>query len=192
MLGESHGAHYNRPMTLMDLLQSAYDGLHTHSGMVALLLAALPVVGTGLARLGKGGKTDADGKLIASLVIGAAVLLLLLDLTGLWVASKVLRKDIVTVALRADAVLLLGPPLCLVASILGMRLVFPLGQLATIRTLRDVGLLLAAGGAALWLLGQFKGWGIWFLGGISELVVLGVLGAGLVAYLVRRASSAPR
>lgn len=186
MLGESLAPHYNHGMTLMDLLRAAYDGLHTHSGTVALLLAALPVGGTALARLGKGGRTDADGKLIASLVIGVAVLLVFVELAALLLAGKVLRRDVFAVAMMADAVLVLGPLLCLAASVAGMRLVFPLGQLATVRTLRDAGLMLALGAALLWLLSQFKGWGIWFLGSIGELIVVAGVAVALLVTLYRR------
>mgnify|MGYP001810010510 CR=1 FL=1 len=192
MLGESQAPDYKRSMTLMDLLKAAYDGLHTHSALVALLLIALPIGGTALARIGKGGRTDADGKLIASLVIGLAVLLVFAELVALLIAAKVVHRDVFGVMMMADAVLILGPPLSLAACIAGLRLVFPLGQLATIRTLRDAGLMLGVGAALLWVLSRFKGWGVWFLGSIAELIVIAGVAIALGVYLVRRSTKEPR
>lgn len=174
-------------MSSLELLHAAYDWLHGQAALMALAFAALPVLGTVAARVGKGGRTDADGKLIASLVIGIALTLVFVEAGALLLASKVLRRDILTVAMLGDAVLVIGPPLSLIACIMGMRTVFPLGQLTTIRTLRDVALLVGFGYALIWAFGQFRGWGVWFLGGVTELLMLGAVAVAVLVYLYRRA-----
>ena len=59
--------------------------------------------------------------------------------------------------------------------------VFPVNQLASYRTFTDIALFLAACAVIVWLFSKFRGWGILFLGGIPQLLVI-----GLMAYVVLR------
>jgi hypothetical protein len=87
----------------------------------------------------------------------------------------------------AHVLLLASPLLCLATSLIGIRWVFPLSELASVKTLRDVGLFVLASGFGLWLLSRFRGWGIAFLGGIGDLLVIGGLAVVLLRVLYSRA-----
>lgn len=175
-------------MSSLELLRAIYDWLQTYELWVAAALAWLPLGGTLAAWIGKGRHADGSGRLIGSVVIGTAVVLVFVEAGALLLATKVLRRDLWTVMLNGNAILVLGPPLSLAASVLAMRLVFPLGQLATIRTLRDLALMIGLGWAAIWALGKFRGWGVWFLGGIGDLLLLAGLAFAVLYYLYKRSS----
>jgi hypothetical protein len=56
-----------------------------------------------------------------------------------------------------------------------------------VRTVRDVGLFVLACAVGLWLLSRFRGWGIAFLGGVGDLLVIGGLAIVLLRILYSRA-----
>lgn len=170
-------------MPLRELLTSLYQWADGHAQ--ALLLAGL-VWGLGgalLARLGKGGRSDQDGRAIASIVVGGAVLVTVLAALALGLAQAGFGKGL----LDANVLLLAAPLLCLAASTAGIHWVFPLSELATVRTLRDVAVFLVACAAGLWLLSRFRGWGLVFLGGLGDLLLIGALALALLRVLYRRA-----
>lgn len=177
-------------MSSLELLRAVYDWLQSHDLWIAAALVLLPLGGTAVAWMAKGrpGDSAAAGKLTASVVIGAAVVLVFVEAAALLLATKVLRRDLWMVMLNGNAILVLGPPLSLAAAVLGLRLVFPLSQLATIRTLRDLALLIGLGWAAIWALGKFRGWGVWFLGGIGDLLLLAGLAVAVLYYLYKRST----
>ncbi len=170
-------------MSLRELLASIYFWADMHA--VAILVGALvwAVGGTLLARIGKGGASEQDGRLIASVVIGGAVLAIVVTVAALAIAYSVFNKGL----FDTNVLLLLAPLICLACSIGGIHRVFPLNELATVRTLRDVAVFVAVCAAGLWLLSTFRGWGVMFLGGIGELVVIAVMATGLLRALYRRA-----
>jgi hypothetical protein len=69
---------------------------------------------------------------------------------------------------------------------LGIRLIFPLSELGSAQTARDVFLFVVALLVVVWLFSKFRGWGIVFFGGLVQLLLVGVLLAFLLRYLFRR------
>lgn len=170
-------------MTLNDFLQLSYAWADRQALLVLLVAVLIPIVGTALAWVGKGGRTDADGRFIASAVVALAFLGVLVELAAIFVARAVHGVGV----FDANLLLLLAPLLCLAGSLLGIRLVFPLSELGSIRTALDVGLFVVACGAVLWFLSKFRGWGIVFFGGLGQLLLLGVVAAFFLWRLYRRA-----
>ena len=172
-------------MTLRDILLEAYRWAVVQREVIVLGCLAVPVVGTVAARVGKAGRTDADGRFIASVVVGIGIAALVIDLLAAVLAVSVFGNSL----LDGDVLLLLGPPLCLAACLIGIRWVFPLSQLASVRTAVDVGLFVAACAGLVWLFSKFRGWGIVFFGSIGQMVAIGLLLFGLLKRLYRRAFS---
>ena len=148
--------------------------------LVAVLWGAL---GTVLARIARGGRSDQDGRLIASVVIGGAVLWLVLTVVVLAALRMALNQGLLDI----NVLLLLAPLAGVFVSVLGIRQVFPLSGLASVRTLGDVAGVAIACLVLLWLLSKFRGWGVVFLGGLGSLLVIGVLALLLLRVLYRRA-----
>lgn len=161
-------------MTVEEGLRGAYGWADANAVWVLVAGLALPVVGTLAARIGKGGRTDADGRLIASVVMGAALLAVILEVACLFVARTALGADLT----HANALLVVAPIVCLVGAVAGLRMVFPLSELGSVRTALDLGGFLLACAAVVWLASRFR-WGVVFLGSIGQLVVMLLL-AGLV------------
>ena len=173
-------------MTLGELLVRAYAWARASREWILLAAALVPVVGTVLARLGKAGKTDAEGRLIASVVVGVGLSAVVLEVLALLVARSLLHRRL----LEADVLLLAAPLVCLAGCLIGIRWVFPLSELASVRTFLDVGAFVLACLAVLWLFSKFRGWGILFFGSIAELLAIVVFGYALLRRLYRRASGA--
>ena len=74
------------------------------------------------------------------MVIGGAVLWTVIAVLALAVARFGFDKGL----LDAHIMLLAAPVVCLVGSVYGIHSIFPLNELATVRTLRDVGLFVLA------------------------------------------------
>ena len=149
--------------------------------MGALLI---PVIGTLLAWIGKGGRTDRDGRLIASSVVLFGLGAFLLEVLAVAVGRLAFERSI----LEVNVILVIAPVACLAGCVLGIRLVFPLNQLASVRSMTDVGLFVAACLVVLWLFSKFRGWGIVFWGDLGQLLIIGVLGFFLLKRLYRRAT----
>jgi hypothetical protein len=170
-------------MSLRELLITTYQWADAHA--LALLLAALSwgLGGTLLARMARGGRSDQDGRLIASAVIGGAVLLLVAAMLAVSVAYVAFKQGL----MDANALLLLAPLGCVLVSVLGIHQVFPLNELASVRTLGDLFAFALTCVALVWLLSRFRGWGVAFLGGLGSLVLIGLLVVLLLRVLYRRA-----
>jgi hypothetical protein len=173
-------------MSVVEVLTSLYHWADAHAGIFLAASLALPALGTLLAWLGKLGRSDRDGRWLASALIGVAIGAVVLEALALLVARYAVGASL----LEADAALLAAPVVCLSASIAGIRLLFPIGQLASVRSAADVGLFLLAGVAALWLLSKFRGWGFVFLGWTGDFFVIVALAAVLLRRLHRRAFGA--
>jgi hypothetical protein len=169
-------------MSLRELLAALYAAAVEQRMGVLVAALAVPVVGTVAARIGKAGRTDADGRLAASLVVGFGLLAVLVEVGALALASSLGASP-----WDADAVLLAAPLLCLAGCLVGIRLVFPLSELASVRTAADLGLFVAAVAGVLWLVSKFRGWGVVFLGDIGQLVAIGLLAWALLSRLHARA-----
>jgi hypothetical protein len=136
-----------------------------------------------LARIGKAGASARDGRAIASIVVGGAVLWLVVVVMAAAIAHAAFGKSL----FDAHVLLLASPLLCLTASLIGIRWVFPLSELGSVKTLRDVGLFLLACAVGVWLLSRFRGWGIGFLGSIGDLLIIAGLAVVLLRVLYARA-----
>jgi hypothetical protein len=170
-------------VTLRELLLHSYTWL---VGCRLYLLAGafvVPAVGTLAARIGKGGKTDTDGRFIANLVVGIGLVAVLLELFALFLAHSLFQHGFAD----ADLVLLISPIICVAGCLLGIRWVFPLSELASVRSFIDVGAFVGACLGVLWLFSKFRGWGIVFFGSLPEMIAIGVLGVALLGRLLRRA-----
>ena len=170
-------------MTLERFLRDSYRWGDAHAAAVFLGAVVVPVLGTVFARIGKAGRTDEDGRFIANAVIGVGLLAAVLEMVSLALAKSAFGLT----ALQANVLLLAAPPVCLGLGLAGMRWVFPLNELASVRTAFDVGLFALALGGVAWLFSTFRGWGIYFVGNIAQLAAYLVLGAGLLKRLAKRA-----
>ena len=170
-------------MSLRELVANLYLVADAHA--LAILLGSLlwAIGGTLLARIGKAGQTDRDGRVVASVVIGGALIWLVVGVLAVAIAHVGFNKGM----LDANIILLISPLVCLAASMSGIHWVFPLNELATIRTLRDVAVFALACAAGLWLLSRFRGWGIVFLGGLGDLLLIGGLAIAFLRVLYQRA-----
>jgi hypothetical protein len=158
-------------MTVDDALVGSSAWLQANALAVLMAAVLFPLVGTTAAFIGKGGKTDTDGKLIASTVMALAMTFFALDVLfvcyGVFIAHASL--------LDTNLFLLTAPVLCLVLSVVGLRTVFPLGQLGSTRVIRDVGFFCLVVGMVAWFLSKFHGWSIVFLGSFGQLLVAGLV-----------------
>lgn len=170
-------------MTLDELLFDTYFWSTENTYLVLGLSLGIPVVGTVLAYIGKGGKTDADGRFIASTVMAVAMLAVLLQVVLLGYVFTAQGLSLMNVNL----VLLVAPPLCLLGSALGIRLVFPLSELGSVRTVLDLLSFLVACAVVLWLLSMFRGWSVIFLGSVWQLLAIAALTIFFLRRMYRRA-----
>lgn len=174
-------------MSLRELFSGIYQWADAYAISVLAASLAWAAGGSLLAWIGKGGRTDSDGRAIASVIIGVAVLFVVVAVAALGIAHVGFRKG----PFDANVLLLAAPLICLAGSVAGIHLVFPLSELATVRTLRDVGLFAIACAGGLWLLSTFRGWGVLFLGGLGDLLIVGGLAVVLLRALWRRAFATP-
>ncbi|HSN91192.1 MAG TPA: hypothetical protein VLS93_08175 [Anaeromyxobacteraceae bacterium] len=61
-------------MSLRELLGALYAAAVERRLAILLVALAVPAAGTLAARIGKAGRTDADGRLLASVVVGFGLL----------------------------------------------------------------------------------------------------------------------
>lgn len=169
-------------LTLGGMISSAWDWLEAQSLLLLGIAVIVPLIGTAIAWIGRGGRTDRDGRLYANIVIGLGVGVF--GLGVLFAAGAALSPG--ASVLDANAVLLAVPVVWLVVSLAGIHLVFPLNELASVQSLKDVGLLLAVLGVVVLVLWQFRGWGVLFHGGLIELAFIVAGFAWLVRRLYRR------
>jgi hypothetical protein len=175
-------------MTVAELLGAGYAWADGHAGALLTVGLVVPLLGTALAWIGKRGRSEADGRWIASASVALALGLVVLEALAVWLARHVLGVS----PLDGNVLLLLAPLACLGGVLAGVRLVFPLGELAAVRAAVDVGLLLAVGAGLLWLLSKFRGWGFVFFGTLAEFAVIGAVALELLRRLYGRATGARR
>jgi hypothetical protein len=75
----------------------------------------------------------------------------------------------------------------LILSVIGLRRVFPLSELATWRSVVEAFQFFAVCAALVWFFSMFRGWGIWFIGGLAELLIILVLAVLLIRRVFQRA-----
>lgn len=171
-------------MTLQELLSLGYSWIEVRAEWVLLCTCAIPIVGTLAAWIGKGGRTDRDGRHFANLLIGFGLLVLAVEVTALVVAHLAFGTSI----FEANVTLLIAPVICLLGSLIGIHWIFPLAQLGSVRTFKDVGLFILTCGAVFWFFASFRGWGVVFFGGIVQLIIICVLAFFLLRRLFKRIS----
>lgn len=169
-------------MTVEDLLQSMYIASQEHA--TALLIGAfvLPALGTLVAWIGRGGESDADGRIIGSVLVGTGIAAVIGELVAVSIGVGLLGRNL----LEADVRLLLAPIVLLAGGVLGIRLVFPANELGSARTARDLGLLIASCAAILGFFSRFEGWRLPWFGNFTALIVVLAIAAAFVVTLFRR------
>jgi len=174
-------------MSVAELLATSYAWVAGHAG--SLFLAALAVPSAGTAACWLAGRTSGAAlrDRIASLCVGVGLCAVGAEIVALLVAHYLLGRSL----LDADTLVLLAPLACLATGIGGIRLLRPVGDLASVRASVDLAVFVLAGVAALWLLSRFRGWGFLFFGGLGDFVVIAVLAAALLRRLYRRAVGSP-
>ncbi len=180
-MDDRHVADYGAGVTLDQLLHDSYRWADENAPLVFLTALLVPLLGTLAAWVGKKGKTDADGRFVASAVVGLALLLVVAEVCAVVVARSVLGLDV----LEANALLLVTPAVCLGVATMGIRRVFPLNELGSVRTAADLSLLGALLVAIGWVLSRFR-FGAVFLGSMVHLALIAAAVAFVVVRLVRR------
>jgi hypothetical protein len=159
-----------------------YTWLDERALWVLVGAVLIPIVGIAAAWVGSTGRSDRDGRLFADLTLGLGFVLFALEILAVSIAEIAFDKGL----LDANFLLLVAPLLALGLSLLGIRLIFPLSELGSAQTARDVFLFVVALLVVVWLFSKFRGWGIVFFGGLVQLLLVGVLLAFLLRYLFRR------
>lgn len=172
-------------MTLEDFFVTVYKGLLENKGVITFALVAVPVVGTLGAWIGKSGKTEKDGIFLANLVIWIATGVFAFSVIAALIGMSVMGKSL----LQGDLVLLCAPIVCVTGTYYGIRKIFPLGELSSAHTLKDVGIFLIGCLAVWFIFKTFRGWGIIFFGSVFQLVAWLVAGYWLMRRLAKRAFS---
>ncbi len=126
-------------MTLNEFFDSSYQWGDQNAQFILLLSVAIPAVGTLLAWIGKGGKTDEDGRFIASALLGFAMLAVVLEAMALYVGVSMRGVSVMDV----NVALLAAPIICLFCAMIGLRMVFRLAEIGVVRALADLHLRLA-------------------------------------------------
>ncbi|MBI5549236.1 MAG: hypothetical protein HY901_35575 [Deltaproteobacteria bacterium] len=170
-------------MTLNEFFLASYSWADLNAAFILAVAVLLPLTGTVLAYIGKGGRTDTDGRFVASAVMAMAIVGVLGEVVAIFVARGYLGVSV----FDANLLLLVAPIVCLAGAVLGIRLVFPLSQLGSVRTATDLGLFLAACGGIVWMLSKFRGWSVVFLGSFLQLLLIGAVALFLLLRLYRRA-----
>jgi len=173
-------------MTLDEFFISTYQSLEAHNSTIGLILMAVPVLGTLAAWVGRGGKTDKDGIFIANVVITVAMAIFAFAVIAGLIGLTVMNRSL----LEGDLILVLSPLVCAFGTFFGIRRVFPLSELSSVQTLKDVGLFLLACIAVWFIFKSFRGWGIIFFGSVTQLVLWLIAGIWLVHRLAKRAMGA--
>jgi hypothetical protein len=170
-------------MTPREVFEGLYAFAEARPLPILLVAVLVPLLGIGMAWVGRGGRTDEDGRVIADVMVLVGVVQFVLAMTVAYVGAAFLERRL----FDTDVMLLAAPWVWLALTVVGVRQVFPLSELASWRSLRAVIAFFAVAAVFLWLLSKFRGWGIFFLGSLAELAVLLVLGGLLIRQLYQRA-----
>ncbi|WP_224248081.1 hypothetical protein [Hyalangium gracile] len=170
-------------MTLNEFFDASYQWGEQHAQFILLLGVAIPAVGTLAAFIGRGGKTDEDGRFIASAVLGFSMLAVVLEMMAIFVGTFVRGANL----LDANVALLAAPIVCLFGSLLGLRLVFPLAEIGVIRTLLDMAGFFVSCLLVMWFMSKFNGWSIMIFGSLFTFLIIAVMGFFFIRWQFRRA-----
>jgi len=163
-------------MTLHDALVETYGWGVAHGTLILIAAIAIPVLGALGAQLGKGGQTDEDGRAIASVVVGFGTVVMVLAMVAVHFAHSYFGAGL----LDADWRLALAPVACLACSLIAVRWVFPLSELAGARSVGYLVLVFAGCWLLIKFFSMFEGWRMYIWGSLFQLaIVLAVTGYGL-------------
>jgi hypothetical protein len=165
-------------MTLNEFFDSSYQWGEQNAQLILLLGVTVPAVGTLLAFIGKGGKTDEDGRFIASTVMGISMLAVVLEAMAIFVGTFLRGGNV----LDANVALLAAPILCLFGSVFGLRMVFPLAEIGVVRSILDMVWFLLSCLAVMWFMSKFRGWSITIFGSLFMFAII----VGLAIFFLRR------
>ncbi len=174
-------------LTLRGIFEGAYGFAEANAALVFGLSLLVPIVGIVMAWIGRGGRTDEDGRLFADIFIFVAVVQFVIAMIVGYVGVAFLERSL----WDTDVLLLAAPWIWLVLSIVGLRQIFPLSELASWRSSMDVAGFFAVCAAFIWFLSMFRGWGILFIGSLIELLIILALAGFLIRQLFVRAFRAP-
>lgn len=169
--------------TTREIILGMYAWAEQYSLVYFGLAVLVPALGVGASWVGKLGRTDEDGKVYANVLILVAVAQFVLTILVGFVGIAFLDRNI----LDTDVLLIAAPWVWLILSVGGLRSVFPLSELATWRSVVEVLQFFAVCAALVWFFSMFRGWSIWFIGSLTELLILLVLAVLLIRRLFRRA-----
>lgn len=171
-------------MTSAQLALALYGWLANYAPEVFAMCIGVPLVGVSLcALMRQSRRRGTRGQWLGNATLWCAVGVLALALVLVALARALLDVDLT----RAPLLLLAGPPVGAVIAIVGMHWTYPLNQLAAWRTLTDIGWFVLASSAVIWLVSQFRGWGILFGASVLELAAIAIFVAWLLRRLYRRA-----
>jgi hypothetical protein len=165
-------------MTLNEFFDAAYQWGEQNAQLILLLGVAVPALGTLLAFIGKGGKTDEDGRFIASMVMGFAMFAVVLEVMAIFVGVYIRGSSL----LDANAALLAAPVICLFGSVFGLRLVFPLAEIGVVRSILDMTGFFISCLFVMWFMSKFNGWFIGIHGSLFTFAII----VGIGIYFLRR------
>jgi hypothetical protein len=169
-------------MTLNEFFDATHLWAEQNTQLILLLSVAIPAVGSLLAFIGKGGKTDEDGRFIASVVMGFAMFAVVIAAMALFVSISMRGSSL----LDANVALLAAPIICLFGSVIGLRMVFPLSELGVVRSLLDMGGFLLSLGAVFWFMSKFDGWRVHIFGSLFTFVILVIVAVFFLRRQFRR------
>ena len=169
-------------MSIAELLALAHAGALAHARTLLAVCLLTPAVITLLAWACNAQRQRRVAHLIANIGLSLAFTALALEVLAIAIARVVFDAHIGD----ASAILLLAPIAFVGATVVGVHMVFPLKQLAAWRTLVDVGWFSLAAAALLWIMSQFRGWGILFGGNLIELALIMIAALWLIRRLYRR------
>ncbi len=157
-------------MTAAELLPALYRWADHNA--LALLIGSLilPLILLGLTALLLRTRALKAAEQLANMLVLSAVALVILGVLAVVIGQWAFDASL----WQANLLLLPSPFVYLATSIYGIHRLLPLNRLASVRTLKDVGLFLLACVVVLWLLSQFRGWGVIFFGGTLQLLLIGL------------------
>jgi len=170
-------------LTLRQIFEGAFALAESNAALIFGLSLLVPIVGITMAWIGRGGRTDEDGRAFANIFVFVAALQFVLAMIIGYVGIAFLDRSL----WDTNLLLLAAPWIWFILSIGGLRQIFPLSELTSWRSVLDVAGFFAICAALVWFLSMFRGWGIFFIGSLLELLIILVLAVLLVRQLFLRA-----
>lgn len=169
--------------TPREIFETAFAFADGNDALIFAFALAVPTVGIVLAWVGRGGRTEEDGRALANAFVFVAVVQFVVAMILGYIGAAFMERSILDTSL----LLLIAPWLWLGLSIAGIHTIFPLSELTSWQSIRDIGAFFAACAVLVWLLSMFRGWGILFFGSLVQLILIFVIAGVLLRVLFIRA-----